>query len=81
MSGRDAERVSREIERILDHAGLNPNETLGVTTSYLSYVFITQITGVDLELARAALTTHLEGRPVESLVRNGNTLVLTQHDR
>jgi len=81
MSVRGTSDVSREIARIMNHTGLNPRETLTVETTLLSYRFTSWVRGVDLDLARAALTTYLLDRPWVKLEVEGDALVLVQWDR
>lgn len=81
MELRGADRVSREITMIMDHTGLNPDETLIVETSHSGYKFTTWIRGVDLDLARAALTQYLLDRSWVKLEVEGDALVLVQWDR
>lgn len=78
---RGSDEVSREITMIMDHTGLNPSETLTVETSYVGYRFTSWIRGVDLDLARAALTTYLLDRAWVKLEVEGDALVLVQWDR
>lgn len=78
---RGSDDVTHEITRIMDHAGLNPSETLTVETSYVGYRFTTWIRGVDLQLARAALTVYLMNRALVKLEVEGDALVLVQWDR
>lgn len=75
------DRVNREITRIMDHVGLNPDETLTVETTLLSYRLTSRIRGVDLELARAALTVYLLERAWIELAVEDDSLVLVQWDR
>jgi len=78
---RTADQVTREITRIMNHVGINPDETLEVRTDHYGYRFTSRIRGVDLGLAMAALTTYLVERPLVDVRRVGDSIVLTQWDR
>lgn len=75
------DRVNREITRILNHTGLNLNDTLEVETTHFGYQLTSRIRGVDLDLARAALTVYLLDRAWVELTVQGDALVLVQWDR
>jgi len=81
VSYQGTDDVNREITRIVNHAGLNPDDALAVETSYVGYQFTTWIRGVDLDLARAVLTVYLLDRAWVRLEVEGDALVLVQWDR
>lgn len=70
--------VQNELRRIFNHVGLNPNDTLELSTTYRGYEFTTTVRGVNLHLARAALTTFLMDRRGATAVILDDALVVTQ---
>lgn len=60
-------RVNNELLSIVNHTGLNRNSTVEVETGVSEKSFISVVSGVNIPLARAALTEYLDGRPNVSI--------------
>lgn len=78
---RSAKQVTEEIERVLNHVGLNPDDTLDVRTNLWGYHYTSYVKGVDHALARLALTAAFLGRPTARFELDRDTLIVIQPDR
>lgn len=77
---RSTTRVTEEIERVLNHVGLNPNGELSARTNLNCYFYTSYVVGVNVETAKLALRAAFLGRPVSFEV-DRDTLIVIQPDR
>lgn len=78
MSEQDeVQRANDEIVRAMNHGGVNPDDTLTVTTTLIGNQYVSIVTGVDPAEAAFALGYFFDGRPgVEVKVVNDALTVI-----
>jgi hypothetical protein len=76
-----AERVDCELMRILDHSGLNADETVTVSTTVQARRCRSRIQGVNLHGAVQAFRAHLDDRHGLSIWMVDDSVIIEQRAR